>query len=97
MIYRLKNRVAVAVNSRDEIFVLDSTLQWIYRYDPQGGLLERFGGPAARMFHPRGLTIFEDDRVAVADTGTGRLTFFTAEGEPAGTIGAFGSGPGPAK
>ncbi len=86
--------LAVAVNSRDEILVLDSTLQWVYRYDSAGNLLNRFGGPSAFLFHPRGLTVFADDSVAVADTGSSRLTFFSADGVPAGSLGGLGSGPG---
>ncbi len=86
--------LAVAVNSRDEILVLDSTLQWVYRYDSAGNLLNRFGGPAAFLFHPRGMTVFDDDTVALADTGSSRLALFSTDGVPAGTIGALGSGPG---
>ncbi|NJN93877.1 MAG: hypothetical protein HC875_07195 [Anaerolineales bacterium] len=86
--------LAVAVNSRDEILVLDSALQWVYRYDSAGNLLNRFGGPTAFLFHPRGLTVFDDDSVAVADTGSSRLALFNAGGIPAGSIGALGTGPG---
>lgn len=86
--------VAVAVNSRDEILVLDSILQWVYRYDANGRFIDRFGGPEAKLFHPRGLTVFEDDTVAVADTGTSRLVFFSADGAPAGVIGGLGEAPG---
>jgi 4-amino-4-deoxy-L-arabinose transferase-like glycosyltransferase len=39
----------------DELLVLDSALQWIYRYDAAGNFIDRFGGPEARLFHPRGL------------------------------------------
>jgi DNA-binding beta-propeller fold protein YncE len=86
--------LAVAVNRQDEILVLDSALQWVYRYDSAGTLLNRFGGPTAFLFHPRGLTVFDDDSVALADTGTSRLALFSADGTPAGSIGALGSGPG---
>jgi DNA-binding beta-propeller fold protein YncE len=86
--------LAVAVNSRDEILVLDSTLQWVYRYDSEGNLLNRFGGPTAFLFHPRGLAVFDDDSIALADTGSSRLALFSADGVPAGSIGGLGSGPG---
>ncbi len=46
------------------------------------------------MFHPRGLTVFEDDTVAVVDTGSSRLTLFGVDGIPTGTIGGLGNGPG---
>lgn len=86
--------LAVAVNSRDQILILDSTLQWVYRYDSTGNLLDRFGGPTAYLFHPRGLTVFEDDTVALADTGGSRLALFSADGLPAGSLGGLGNGPG---
>ncbi|MFN8459645.1 MAG: PA14 domain-containing protein [Anaerolineae bacterium] len=86
--------LAVGVNSQDQILVLDSTLQWVYRYDSAGNLIDRFGGPTAYLFHPRGLTVFDDDSVAIADTGGSRLTLFGADGTPTGTIGGLGSGPG---
>ncbi|MEW5959444.1 MAG: PA14 domain-containing protein, partial [Chloroflexota bacterium] len=86
--------LAVGVNRRDEILVLDSTRQWVYRYTAGGQLLDRFGGPTAYLFHPRGLTVFDDDTVALADTGKSRLAFFSADGAAAGSLGGLGSGPG---
>ena len=89
--------LAVAVLPRatgDQILVLDSTLQWVYRYDDQGFLIDRFGGPDARLFHPRGLTVFDDNSIGVADTGTARIALFDAEGNSTGSIG--GNLPGDA-
>lgn len=87
--------LAVAANSRGDILVLDSTRQWVYRYSAEGNFIDRFGGPTAQLFHPRGMTVFNDDTVALADTGRSRLALFTADGAAAGTIGGGpGSGPG---
>jgi DNA-binding beta-propeller fold protein YncE len=87
--------LAVAVNSQDEILILDSTLQWVYRYDAAGNFFDRFGGPTAYLFHPRGMNVFEDDTIGLADTGSSRLAFFTPAGIQAGSIGgAVGDGPG---
>lgn len=86
--------LAVGVNSRDEILILDSSLQWVYRFDAEGNLLGRFGGPDAYLFHPRGLTVFEDDSIAIADTGQSRLALFNGDGIQAGSIGGLGDGPG---
>ncbi|HXV42338.1 MAG TPA: PA14 domain-containing protein, partial [Anaerolineae bacterium] len=86
--------LAVAVNNQDEILILDSTLQWIYRYDSAGNYLDRFGGPMNFLFHPRGLTVFEDNSLALADTGSSRLALFSTDGVPTGSIGGLGSGPG---
>lgn len=86
--------LALGVNSRREILVLDSTQQWVYRYGPTGELIDRFGGPTAYLFHPRGLAVFNDDTVAIADTGTSRIVLFNSTGNQAGVIGGLGSGPG---
>ena len=86
--------LAVGVNTLGQILALDSTLQWIYRYDLAGNLMDRFGGPEARLFHPRGLTVLPDDSVAVADTGTGSIKFFNPDGRLRGQIGQVGSSPG---
>ncbi len=86
--------LAVAVNSRDEIFVLESARQWVYQYDANGRFLQRFGGPEARLFHPRGLNIFSDDTLALTDTGTARVLFFNTEGLQLGNVGSIGTGPG---
>lgn len=81
--------------SGDEILVLDSALQWIYRFDAAGNFIDRFGGPEARLFHPRGLAVFADNTIGVADTGTSRLVLFNADGQPLGALGSMpGNGPG---
>ena len=80
-------------DSGDELLVLDSTVQWVYRYDSLGNFIDRFGGPEARLFHPRGLTVFDADSVGIADTGRSRLALYNAAGEATGEI---GSGPGDA-
>jgi 4-amino-4-deoxy-L-arabinose transferase-like glycosyltransferase len=86
--------LAVAVNSRDEILVLDSTLQWVYRYDAAGNYLGRFGGPTALLFHPRGMNIFEDDTIGLADTGSARVAIFNPDGSLAASFGQLGDAPG---
>jgi 4-amino-4-deoxy-L-arabinose transferase-like glycosyltransferase len=83
----------VRQESGDQLVVLDSTLQWIYRFGGDGQYLDRYGGPDARLFHPRGLTVFEGNTIGVADTGTGRLVFFDVDGTQTGAI---GNRPGPA-
>jgi sugar lactone lactonase YvrE len=72
--------LAVVVNSRAEILILDSNQQWVW--------------PAAYLFHPRGMAVLEDDTIVLADTGNARLIFFSPDGAQAGNIGGPGSGPG---
>ncbi len=81
--------------SGDEILVLDSAQQWIFRFDGVGNYLNRFGGPAARLFHPRGLAVFPDSAIGVANTGMSQLALFKPDGDPLGVIGsAPGAAPG---
>ncbi len=86
--------LAVVTNSQDEIFVLESTLQWVYRYDVAGNLLGRFAGPEARLFHPRGMALLNDTTIAVSDTGGGRTVLFNPDGSIQGQIGIRGEAPG---
>ncbi len=86
--------LAVAANSRDEIFILDATLQWIYQYDAAGNFMTRFGGPTARFFFPRGLSVLDDGTIAVADTGTSQIKLFDPTGEQIASLGQLGNGPG---
>ncbi|MDM8529323.1 PA14 domain-containing protein [Anaerolineales bacterium HSG24] len=86
--------LAVVVTAQDEILILDSTLQWIYKYDQNGALLAHFGGPEARLFHPRGLTLLQDGIIAIADTGSARIAMFAPDGSLRGSIGGLGDGPG---
>jgi DNA-binding beta-propeller fold protein YncE len=86
--------LALGVDSRDRLLVLDSLQGWIYRFDVEGTSLDRFAGPTSQTFHPRGMTVLEDDTVLVADTGSARLVFFDPAGHLAGRLGALGSAPG---
>jgi DNA-binding beta-propeller fold protein YncE len=86
--------LALGVDSRNRLLVLDSLPGWIYRFDAEGTPLDRFAGPASQTFHPRGMTVLEDDTVMVADTGGARLVFFDPAGNVAGRLGALGGAPG---
>ncbi len=86
--------VAVAVNQQQQILVLESAQQWIYRYDGNGQFIDRFAGPDAHLFHPRGLNVLDDDTIAVADTGGARFVLFNPVGTVVGSIGGLGQGPG---
>ena len=72
--------LALGVDSQNRLLMLDSPEGWIYRFESDGRSLDRIGGPAIQAYHPRGLTVLEDDTLVVADTGGGRLTFFAPSG-----------------
>jgi len=92
--YPFEEPVAVAVNQQQQILVLESAQQWIYRYDGNGQFIDRFAGPDAHLFHPRGLNVLDDDTIAVADTGGARFVLFNPVGTIVGSIGGLGKGPG---
>jgi DNA-binding beta-propeller fold protein YncE len=71
---------------------LDPPEGWIYRFDSSGNFLDRIGGPAIRAYHPRGLSVLEDDTLVMADTGGGRLLFLTPTGDIKHQIGEVGEG-----
>lgn len=90
----LQEPLAVVVGPDGSVLVLDSGAQWVYRFSPDGTYLDKFGGEAARWFHPRGLSVFEDGTLAVADTGNGRVAFFSVDGVALGELGRLGQRPG---
>ena len=73
--------LALGVDGQNRLLVLDSPEGWIYRFARDGRALDRIGGPGIQAYHPRGLTVLEDDTLAVADTGGGRITFLSPRGD----------------
>lgn len=82
--------LALGVEGQNRLLVLDSPEGWIYRFEADGRPLARIGGPAIQAYHPRGMTVLEDDSVVVADTGGGRLLFLTPTGEVQRQVGEVG-------
>ncbi len=82
--------LALGVDGQNRLLVLDSPEGWIYRFESDGRSLDRFGGPAIQAYHPRGLTVLEDDTLVVSDTGGGRLTFLSPTGNVQRYIGEVG-------
>lgn len=77
--------VAVAPGS-GEVYVL-SRLPWglIDRFSPDGAWLGGWGDTGSgqgQMEYPEDLALLADGRVAVADTGNGRIQVFSAQGLP---------------
>jgi hypothetical protein len=82
--------LALGADSHNRLLVLDSPEGWIYRFDGEGNPLDRIGGPAIQAYHPRGLTVLEDDTLVVADTGGSRLIFLTTTGDIQRQVGELG-------
>lgn len=87
--------VALVINSRGEVLVLDSDPGWIYRFSADGEPLDRFGGPEkGQFFHPRGLAIDAGDNLYVTDTGGARVVVYDSQGKRQGSFGSQGQDPG---
>jgi hypothetical protein len=81
--------LALGVDNRNRLLVLDSPTGWIYRFDANGRTLDRAGGPAIQAYHPRGMTVL-GDKVIISDTGGGRILFLDSDGRIEGQIGGVG-------
>jgi 4-amino-4-deoxy-L-arabinose transferase-like glycosyltransferase len=84
--------LALGIDSQNRLLVLDSVSGWIYRFDASGRSLDRIGGPALQLYHPRGMTALKDDTLAVPDTGGGRLLFLDPVGNIRWQVGGYGPG-----
>jgi hypothetical protein len=84
--------LALGIDSQNRLLVLDSISGWIYRFDASGRSLDRIGGPALQLYHPRGMTVLKEDTLAVADTGGGRLLFLDPVGNIRRQLGGHGPG-----
>ena len=73
-----------AVAKNGDLFVLDGVNHRVVVYDSQGRFQRQFGtqgaGPGQFQF-PLGLTVSEDNRVYVADSGNSRVLMFSHSGD----------------
>ncbi|MCL5025955.1 MAG: NHL repeat-containing protein, partial [Chloroflexi bacterium] len=84
---------AVVVNSRGEVLVLDSISGDIQRFSGDGRFLGRLPNTAG-LYRPRGMAIDQQDNLYIADTGGNRIVELGPGGQPLGTFGSQGTGPG---
>ncbi len=90
--------LALLVDQDDFVWVLDSTRQWVYRFDNDGNPVDKLGGPEATLYHPRGLALLNrpegGQMLAIVNTGVGQLNLYALDGASLGVVGSFGDGPG---
>jgi 4-amino-4-deoxy-L-arabinose transferase-like glycosyltransferase len=79
--------LALGMDRDRRLLVLDSPSGWIYRFETNGKALDRIGGPAIQVYHPRGMTVLEDNSIIVSDTGGGQLLFLDSQGAVQGQMG----------
>jgi DNA-binding beta-propeller fold protein YncE len=88
---------AVAIDSRDRVFVLDASSQVIKIYDDQGQYLRSMGSPGEEYGQFRDvadITFDENDRLYVAEKGNHRIQVFDRSGEWLMSFGSEGKGGG---
>lgn len=86
--------LGLVVDSGGRIVVLDSDPGWLKRYSPDGTLIDQFGGPDGKFYHPRALAIDAADNLYIADTGGARIVKYNGKGQEVAVIGERGTGPG---
>lgn len=88
---------AVAVDSRDRVYVSDEHTQRISIFDESGTYLGKWGTPGSvpgEIDGPSGLAFDPDDVLYVADHQNHRVQTFTADGDHLGAFGEHGDGDG---
>ncbi|HXY53286.1 MAG TPA: 6-bladed beta-propeller [Nitrospirota bacterium] len=89
--------VAVAVDVRNKVYVLDADGNTVRVFDAAGVQIEKFGsrGKGSGGFNkPQGLAVDNRGNVYVSDMGNFKLKKFDGEGTLLGSLGSEGDGPG---
>lgn len=94
----------VAVDGEGNLYIADTWHHTVKKYDAELNLVKEWGRPFTAVgvrppdidefFGPRGIAIDIDGNVLVVDTGNKRVARFSPDGEPLGSFGEEGSGPG---
>lgn len=84
---------AITCGKNEEVIVLDDAGR-VLIYDQQGNLKRKWNMPATNLGHPEGVTVFDDGKIAVADTHYARIVVFNEDGTVAFKFGSRGDQPG---
>jgi uncharacterized protein (TIGR03663 family) len=94
----------VAVDRDGSVYVADTWNHRIQKYDRDGRFLRAWGRPAPQadlpnpdpleLYGPRAIAVDAAGNLLVVDTGNHRVIRFSPDGQPLGTFGRRGSGPG---
>lgn len=87
----------IALDSKGNLFVVDTQNGRVQKFDPEGRFILRFGefGDLPGMFsRPRGIAIDSEDHVYVVDGAFNVVQIFDTEGQILLPFGSYGSGRG---
>ncbi|KAF5062432.1 NHL repeat protein [anaerobic digester metagenome] len=93
----LRRPRALALDSGDNLLVLDESNARVTKFDRNGEFVLRFGSQGegdGELNHPEGFALDVMDNIYVADTGNGRIVKYSPEGEVLAVFGARGSEDG---
>ncbi len=93
----MKQPGALAIDSDDNVFVLDFRNNRVQRFDSDGRIQAVIGGPGdtvGRFDNPTDIAIDEENYLYVADGGNSRVQVFDAKGKFIIAFGSPGEGPG---
>ncbi|MCH2207437.1 MAG: ATP-binding cassette domain-containing protein [Lentisphaerales bacterium] len=90
---RLPGPRAITCGQNGEVIVLDDAGR-VLVYDSQGELKRKWKMPETELGHPEGVTVFNDGKIAVADTHYARVVVFNPDGTVAYKFGSRGDQPG---
>jgi DNA-binding beta-propeller fold protein YncE len=92
----LAGPVGIAIGQGDAVFVSDTKLAKVFKFAPDGRLLQVLGNKPGEFASPSAVAVDRSrDVLYVLDSQLHRiLTYRASDGTPLGTIGERGSGPG---
>ena len=88
---------AIAIDSKDQVYVADEALQRISVFSKQGELLSIWGTEGAadgQINRPSAIVFDPEDNLYLTDSFNHRVQKFTSDGQFLGKFGEPGSGPG---
>jgi DNA-binding beta-propeller fold protein YncE len=78
--------VAVALSGDGGLLVVDADPSVVWKLDPISGQIIGQVDPEERLFHPRGIAVSDDGRIAITDTGNNRIVLLAPDGTPSAAI-----------
>ena len=94
---QMTSPTALALDSQENLYLADGSLQRITVYDREGNYVSKWGTPGSadgEIGGPSGLAFDSDDNLLLVDHKNHRVQRFTKDGRYLGQFGSLGSGDG---